>query len=403
MTDLDTLLLSLTPIKSILMAILAFHFSFHSSNNTTRLLLLPLFLYFTMLSFITSDKFFIPSLTSLWAQSVALNIVHIISLLFIEKHPAPRLSNCQSILQPSTFLTTLRFWSNPQLLPRARTRAAPLPNQVSPAPAPKSVFVLLRLAKLSLYYHIHTHILPALFSETIMEIYPLDVSETALLSRLGRVSSREAVVRSYVALSWVWESIVFLDGANALLSLFGVLSGLDLPADWPSMFGGLDEVRGLRTFWARFWHRLASRPYKSCGRAVASGVASLSSRAGGRRLRWVASPRVQGTIVAFVVFLISGLSHAAVSWRLGMQDWLDVQWFLLNFVACLVETCFLSAVRHLAGRIRLAKQLEAVERSWLGRVVGYLWVFGFFFWSVPLWRFPRMHRVLKTPKTWKSA
>lgn len=36
---------------------------------------------------------------------------------------------------------------------------------------------------------------------------------------------------------------------------------------------------------------------------------------------------VSRMLLAFVVFFLSGLSHMAVSWHLGMRDTLDLQWF----------------------------------------------------------------------------
>ncbi|KAH8781206.1 hypothetical protein F5883DRAFT_539614 [Diaporthe sp. PMI_573] len=381
------------PILYLLLAIFSFHFALHNSNHVLRLALLFPFLYFAVYSFIASDRFFIPALTSLWAQSVALNIVHIISLILIENHPAPHHNSVLSLLQPSSLLETWRIWCNPQLLPEARKS---VPKTAMQPHEPQSVFILLRVAKLLLYYSLHMHILPALFSETILELYAVDVSEPALFSRLAHVSAREAVVRSYVALSWIWESIVFLDGSNAILSLVGVISGFDSPADWPPMFGNVNEVRGLRSFWARFWHRLASRPYGNVGRTMAFGLGSLLGL--GRTFPWA---QVQGMLVAFVVFLLSGVSHAAVSWRLGMRDWLDIKWFLVNFMACFIEIYFLSAVQYLAQRASLTTELRALEKSWLGRIIGYSWVFAFFFWSVPMWKFPRMHRELAATERWK--
>ncbi|ROW08735.1 hypothetical protein VPNG_06477 [Cytospora leucostoma] len=379
---------SFAPITYLLSSITVFHVCLHESSYQVRLLLLPFFLFFAVLSFIESDKFQSPTLTSLWAQSVALNIVHVISVILIEKCPAPQEHDGWSLSYSSAFLTTWRFWSNPQLLPEARKVVS---NNKELTPEPRSVFIFLRLAKLSLYYYLQTRLLPALFSEILPEIVPSDVAQTALLSRIGDVSTREVIIRSYMSLSWIWESIMIYDGANAVLSSFTVICGIDSPADWPSLFGGLDSIRGMRSFWGTFWHRLASRPYKNCGRVVASGVSSLLGPATGSS----GAPHwMEGMTVAFVVFLFSGLAHNAVSWRLGARDWLDLRWFLLNYVACLVETWALSALRRLTRRLGLARELSAIERSWLGRLVGFAWVFAFFFWSVPQWNYSRIHRAL---------
>ncbi|KAI0010570.1 membrane bound O-acyl transferase family-domain-containing protein [Xylariaceae sp. FL0662B] len=378
------LTLCFIPIADLLLSFLFFHWALHTSDQCLRMFLFAFFLCFATLSFTTSRNFYylFPDLTSLWAQSVALNIVHITSLLLIEKWPAPPRDQ-KNPSWSSSLRATYRLWGNPQLLPEASKSTVDNEKQEEPL----AVFLLLRVAKLPLYYYLHTRVMPCLFSETIVELFPDDVAQPALLTGLHDVTAREVVVRSWVAVSWIWESLVFLDGANAALASFAVLTGLDRPADWPPLFGRPGAACGLRNFWSRFWHRLALRPYKSWAQVATSGMAPTP---------------VSRTVLAFVVFLLSGLSHAAVSWRLGMRDTLDVQWFMLNFAGCLGETIVLSTVRNLAKRAGCARELAAIERSWLGRFVGFSWVFAFFFWSVPLWKYPRLHKGLTATERWMS-
>ncbi|RYP74560.1 hypothetical protein DL769_003987 [Monosporascus sp. CRB-8-3] len=376
------------PVSYLVMSFLAFHFALHASNQRLRLSLLPFFLIFAVFSFTESKHFFgiAPSITSLWAQSVALNIVHITSLLFIEKWPAP-VREPNNLSWSAAVRTTYQLWGNPQLLPEAKQ------STIGRSDQSLAVFLVLRLSKLPIYYYLHWHVMPRFFAETVVELVSEDVAQTALLTRLSEVTAREAVVRSYMAVSWIWESLVYLDGANAALAVFSVLIGLDKPGDWPPLFGGPGCAYGLRSFWSRFWHRLAVRPYTNYGRVVARAIGLL---------RPGSSSAVSGVVIAFVAFLLSGFSHAAVSWRLGMHDWLDVQWFLLNFAACLAERVVLATVQHLAKRAGRTDDLAAIEKSWLGRLIGFAWVFAFFFWSVPLWKFPRIHKVLLRTERWQS-
>lgn len=381
------------PVAYLLLSFLIFHYALHTQNQWLRWLFLPPLVCFNILSFTTSKHFSLfPSIFSLWAQSVALNTVHITSLLFIEQWPAPPEYH-QRRSRPAAFHVTYQLWANPRLLPKARTSA----NKIDEEEEALIVFLLLRLSKLPIYYYLYTHLLPSLFGETLIELSPSEVGQLALVTRLTDVTPREVFVRSYVAISWVWESFVFLDGANAVLAVFAVLSGLDRPVDWPPLFGPPIRIGSLRSFWSCFWHRLANRPYKSYARFVAIHVLGFLH---GKSFISSTSSLVFNTFVALVVFLLSGVSHAAVSWRLGMRDWLDVKWFLLNFAACLAETVFLSTVRKLAKRAGLARELIAIERSWLGQVAGLTWVFAFFFWSVPLWRFPRLYEALMRAERW---
>jgi hypothetical protein len=38
------------------------------------------------------------------------------------------------------------------------------------------------------------------------------------------------------------------------------------------------------------------------------------------------------------------------------------------------------------------ERVKRFEEGWIGCVVGYLWVFGIFFWTVPWWKYPGMMR-----------
>lgn len=398
MDIIPLLLPCLTPVGLCAISNLGFHFTLHTSSQRMRICLMPLTLYFEVLSFATADNFSAihPGLAGLWAQCLALNMLHITSLLFIEKVPAPR-KETEALL--SRWCTSLRtsyhFWSNPRLLPRAKTRDNTKPHRQS-----VSVFIFLRLVKLVLYYFLHTTVVPILTRKLIGVIHLSDFTPRKYsllrLAHPSKLSSREVTLRSYMAVSWAWESIVVLDGANAALGLVSVVTGFDSPDDWATLFGNLSHVSGgMRRFWSHFWHPLAVRPYRNYGRLVADAVVYLLFRraSGIRRSSLVAG--LHGMITALVVFLLSGLSHMAVSWNLGMHDWSDVWWFLLNFAACAVETVILAVLRRVARRAGIVHHLEEIEKSWLGSLVGLAWVSMFFFCSVPLWRYQRMYNSIE--------
>lgn len=328
----------------------------------------------------------------LWDQSVTLYILHAISVLYIEKVPAPvpprpeRASDSNWTILRQRWLwrlrTTYRLWGNPQLL---RVQSS-VYDEKSPQESQKRTqdlftFIFLRAVKIPLYYYVHKCLLPTLFRETIEVIRPGDVGteQQKLLCRLGEFTGREAVVRAYTATLWIWESLVFLDGANSILALVFVLAGIDQPEDWPPLFGSLGDATTLRKFWGAFWHKLAVRPYKNYGRLLAglSGIQPTSV--------------YFKVIVALVVFGLSGITHAIVTWHNGLNDWyLEIGWFILNFCGCLVETVFLSTIRTLGFQMGWSRQLREIEQSWFGSFLGYTWVFAFFFWSVPQLQYPRM-------------
>lgn len=379
----------------------------HAPSQRIRMCLIPLTLYFEVLSFITAHHFSAVNagLVGLWAQCLMLNVLHITSLLFIEKMPAPKkvtggpLSSFRASIR-----TSYHFWSNPRLLPRAKCE-----EKTKACRQSVSAFIFLRLAKLLIYYYLDTKVVPLLFQKLTGVIHLSDLTPRKYsllrLAHFSKLSSREVTLRGYMAVSWVWESVVVLDGANAALGLVAVITSFDSPDDWPPLFGNMTHIfGGMRRFWGSFWHPLAVRPYRNYGRLVADAAVSVLFRSRDMiRLPGLATA-LHGTITALAVFLISGLSHMAVSWNLGMRDWYDVWWFLLNFSACAVETAVLAALRKLARRAGLARQLREIENSWLGSLIGLAWVGMFFFWSVPLWRYQRMYNSIAAAdeKMWQS-
>lgn len=385
MQFITQLLLCCVPVLYLALSAAVFSITLHCSNQTNRLYLLPFFLIFSVLSFITSEYFspFSPSLVSLWSLAISLYILHIISVLYIERWPSPSSSFTKqqqdttptNQLRHFSFRATYKLWGNPQLLPTADAASPEIPY---------SVFFFLRLIKLPIYYSLHSYVIPLIFSETVVEYFPEDVSpvQQTLFRRIHEVTAREVIIRGYTAVIWILESIIFLDSANAVLACFFVLVGLDQPSEWPALFGSLISATSLRKFWSRFWHGLAVRPYTNYGKVLATSILQL--RPGSFAFK---------TVVACVVFLLSGVSHSAVSWQLGYHEWfLDIWWFFLNFLGCSIEVLCLSAIRGFAKFMKLSRELKMIEDSWFGNFIGYVWVFAFFFWSTPKWRYPSIYR-----------
>lgn len=90
-------------------------------------------------------------------------------------------------------------------------------------------------------------------------------------------------------------------------------------------------------------------------------------------------------VVNFLVFLFSGLTHALVSSQLGhgCGVWEEVLWFCGNFLAMMTEGAVQQAVMLFSGKEN-GKGYVMIRKG-----VGFLWVFGFFFWSLPKSHYPR--------------
>jgi hypothetical protein len=108
-------------------------------------------------------------------------------------------------------------------------------------------------------------------------------------------------------------------------------------------------------------------------------------------------------VLPFTILAISGILHAVVSYQNGRKDGhLDVFWFMLDFVACFMETQVLWLLRLCAQRVGWARGLKEIETSWFGWFFGYIWTAGFFFWSVPEWTFPRLYQDAVRVEEWNG-
>lgn len=256
-------------------------------------------------------------------------------------------------------------------------------------------FALAKICKLLIYYVAADQIAPRLFQGLFvpMELWEFDPPQEVYTRRLlfpdpsgsgGRapVTLRETALRGAWTIWWAWGSFVLLDGFHTLLSLLAVVVlRVDGPGDWPPLFGDLREAYSMRRFWGRFWHKLLLRPY--------TGAALWASgRALGRRSAF------SKLLVALGVFFLSGCAHAAAAWQLGdCGTWkLDVLWFLANFAVVTFEIGALGLVRWAAARSGYARRWAGLGATYplAGRLLGYVWVFAFLFWSVPKWQYPKV-------------
>jgi hypothetical protein len=228
-------------------------------------------------------------------------------------------------------------------------------------------FVASRLLKLFVYWQLTAHLFTPLIPLVFGPLEPWEFDHFAqtyfrrlpIFESLEPVTARETWIRIIFTFRWIWLNFVDVDAAHAFLSIIfvGVLR-LDLPEEWPSMFGSPLEAYSLRRYWGRFWHRLVYRPYLGLASVVA-GRLRISSL----------GPKIEKAFLAFLIFLISGLAHAVVSLHGGnfVEAVDDVAFYCMNFAVIAAE----GVVYGLASPVR--KLLP----SWCSKIFGFIWVYGF--------------------------
>ncbi|OQD89032.1 hypothetical protein PENANT_c003G00522 [Penicillium antarcticum] len=357
--QLKQALQALTPALYLGLSGLAFAVSLHAPKQGQRVALLPTILIPTFLSLsVVLHVPFAPGVSLVWGQALTGYVLHTISTLHLEAIPSPCSSMPGSTALGSEYYVNFgyfhRIWLNPRLI---RTHSTPPTSPKQPVKQSRGAFLVLQLSKLLTYYIIQTKISPAVFDEIVIDILPDEVApyQQSLWRPLDDFTARECLNVIFVTFSSFWTTFVYLDGTNALMSIFLVGIGLDDPEDWPPLFGNLSQAVGLRKFWSRFWHTLPMKPYRSFGEYISLRIFRLSPRSFAHK-----------STNAFVAFLLSGAAHALVDWLRGSPDWrLDFYWFLLNFLGCMGESLLVKTLRQLAWRAGREHDLQALETSWL--------------------------------------
>lgn len=190
------------------------------------------------------------------------------------------------------------------------------------------------------------------------------------------ITRREIIIRAWTVFHFIFCNWTFIRGAHDILSVFFVsILRVDDPEDWPRLFGSITNTYTLQGFWGGFWHSLVYRAYTSWAKLVSQRV-----------FRMERNGMIGKVAVNFLVFLFSGVTHALVSWQLGNQCgvWEELVWFCSCFLAMMVERVVQQAVKHL-----LAEKEDSRGYLVIRKGVGFLWVFTFFFWSLPKVHYPQ--------------
>jgi hypothetical protein len=365
------------PIAYLATASLAFYLLLNVPQQL-RNLCFPIFLVSAWRAFATSECFTWPSsLSGIWGLAVLIWMAHIICLLYIDEIPSQSKSRKQwDIKAAYKLLFDVRHLSVDLMTspsdPRSESRRS--------VPA----FVASRLLRLFVYWqltaHLFTPLIPMIFGP--LEPWEFDHFAQDYFRRLAifgspePVTARETWIRFVFTFRWIWLNFVDVDAAHAFLSIIfvGILR-LDSPEEWPSMFGSPLEAYSLRHYWGRFWHRLVYRPYLGLASVVAEWmhVSSLG-------------PKLEKAFLAFLIFLISGLAHAVVSLHGGnsVEALDDIAFYCVNFAVIAAEGVV----------YRLASPARRLLPSWCCKILGFIWVFAFWFWAAPKWAYHEVHEEL---------
>ena len=234
-------------------------------------------------------------------------------------------------------------------------------------------FLLKRLASvviILLSIQIYTITYSLLLQLSYDDFHP---SKQTYFRHIRTVTIRETIIRSWVVFNFSWSSWAIFTATHDMLAFAHVVTGLDEPEDWPSLYGSPLEAYSIRRFWSKFWHHLVQRSYAAYGSVLSQSILRLPPGSSADRI-----------CVNFTVFLISGIVHACITVQLGFKCgyWEDLEFFLMCYAAMLVE----EGVQCVASRVFS----QPWQSGWISRILGYTWVFGFLFWVLPKHQYPKV-------------
>lgn len=183
------------------------------------------------------------------------------------------------------------------------------------------------------------------------------------------VARREFEIRAVQAFGVVTEDYLLLSMYHDFCALVFISLGLDESWEWPPLFGRISEAYTMRGWWSLWWHRLIYRSFNS-HTAVVTGALGIKQRGAFYR-----------ALNAFVVFGLSGVMHATVTWKMGSScAWgRSIFYWFLQPVAFMIE----GVVQFYWGKIR--QRIEGkVNSKVLGAfelAVGYSWVCAWRLWD----------------------
>lgn len=329
-------------------------------------------------SLATSHKLSWPmGLDVTFASLVVFYLPYSIKILAFDEHAID--SECST--HNWSLVDRYRTWNNPRMLPVQlstldRTEPCDLKSRAR--------FMLHQMIKTAALWAVHCFVFQKLLTLAVSHVVAADFSPGMELPRISQalhLSFHQLQLRTFMTFQWIWIAFFLLESSHCFLSIvFVAILGLDQPEDWPPIFGSPLEASSLKGFWGRFWHRITI--------PICHHYSVLISR---NILRLQPGSRLEKTVVPWLIFTMSGLSHALVAW--SMRDAAssrDILFFELNFLAAALETVMFKAKKTTT----LTKWCSRIPQP-LCKSAGFAWVLLFFFCTAPMWIYPKVYSGLE--------
>ncbi|KAI5464243.1 membrane bound O-acyl transferase family-domain-containing protein [Mariannaea sp. PMI_226] len=220
-------------------------------------------------------------------------------------------------------------------------------------------FILYNLMRMSVTYII----IDALTSAPPAEKHLLMPEKRTLLN-LRDLTTEDIIFRLAGTISfWVMVSLYnFL--SYTLAAVLTVFIRLTTSDRWRPLNGPLSSVYTVRKFWGEFWHQCLRRCLTGPADAFVDNILCIP-----RKTLLSRYSRI------FLAFFLSGLVHQAASLAMDVPrtDVGTLNFFMLQPLGIIIEDGVQAATKGLG------------LPSFVRRLVGYIWVIAFLWWSTPQW------------------
>lgn len=206
------------------------------------------------------------------------------------------------------------------------------------------------------------------------------LAKQGLVPPTGRT---DLILRLIISTLWIWKTYFILTVSHDVSAVLfvSVLQWNDM-SEWPPLFGSILDAVSISEFWGSFWHRLHVLPYLR----FQPSISSL-----GYCPPWIRKSAVaRNGFRAFWVFLCSAVCHVALNHVVYGRLYLkaELRFFLCNWCVCLGEKMLKRAKMGGEGYSNVNTRAQNGAVGLVSRIGGYTFVLGFFFCTVPAWRYP---------------
>ena len=173
------------------------------------------------------------------------------------------------------------------------------------------------------------------------------------------------------------DALWFTSLHSIFATLYVSILRLDMPHEWTPLFGPLRSVYTVRRYWGIYWHDFIRESF--------SAHIKLITR---RSCGWQNTGTLRRAVENSAVFVVSGAMHALMVFlqTQGRGNMSCVfMWFSGQMLPIMVEGVVWDLWVRSGVRARVEGRVGIEGVSKLERGFGYIWVFGWMMWSVPMY------------------